>query len=73
MQFNFPGEREIALQDQDISFDNEKSDPPEPSDHNLGFNPIGLKRFKCHICDDSECSPPNICTDAITVNILILF
>ncbi|XP_071567189.1 activin receptor type-1 isoform X1 [Temnothorax nylanderi] len=59
------GGRDIALQDQDISFENEKSDPPEPSDHSLSFNTIGQKRFKCHICEDSDCSPSNVCTDAI--------
>jgi len=67
---NFLGEQEIALQEQDISFDNEKSDPLEPLDHN-GFNAISQKRFKCHICEDSECSPSNVCTDAITVKIFI--
>lgn len=60
------GEREIALQDQDISFDDEKSDPPELLDHSLGFNTISQKRFKCHVCDDSECLPPKTCTDAVT-------
>lgn len=72
-QYNFLGEREIALQDQDISFDtdNDRSDPPEPSDPNLGFTTINQKRFKCLVCEDSECSA--VCTDAITVKILILF
>ncbi|KAL0103094.1 hypothetical protein PUN28_017437 [Cardiocondyla obscurior] len=60
------GEQEITLQDQDISFDNEKSDLPELSDHNLSFDTIAKKRFKCHICEDSECSPSDVCIDAIT-------
>ncbi|XP_011860633.1 PREDICTED: activin receptor type-1 [Vollenhovia emeryi] len=61
------GEREIALQVQGISFDNEKLDlpEPEPSD-DLGLNAIGQKLYKCHICDNSECLPSVICTDAIT-------
>ncbi|KYN06312.1 PREDICTED: activin receptor type-1-like [Cyphomyrmex costatus] len=60
------GEQEIALQEQDISFDDEKSDSPEPLDPNFGFNTNGQKRFKCHICEDFECVQSNVCNNAIT-------
>lgn len=66
------GEREIiALQDQDASFDNEKSESFEPLGHNPGSSAIDQKHVKCHMCEDSECSSPDICDDAITVKILI--
>ncbi|KYN11906.1 PREDICTED: activin receptor type-1 [Trachymyrmex cornetzi] len=60
------GEREIALQEQDISFDDEKSDSPESLDPNLGFNTNSQKYFKCHMCEDSECVQSNVCINAIT-------
>ncbi|KAL6259338.1 hypothetical protein P5V15_009253 [Pogonomyrmex californicus] len=60
------GKQEITLQDQDISFDKEESDPLEPLDHNLNVNTISQRLFKCYICEDTECSPSNICTNAIT-------
>ncbi|KAG5313414.1 ACVR1 protein, partial [Acromyrmex insinuator] len=60
------GEREIALQEQDISFDDEKSDSPESLDPDLGFNINSQKRFKCYMCEDSECVQSNVCINAIT-------
>lgn len=62
------GEGEIALQEQDISLDDEKSlNLPEPLEHSLtSSNAVGHKRLKCHICEDIECSLSNICDDAIT-------
>lgn len=56
----------IALQNQDISLDNEKSDLFDPLDHNFSGRALGQRRFKCHICEDTDCSPPNVCEDAIT-------
>ena len=70
---NFLGEREIALQEQDISFDDEISDSPESLDPNLDFNINSQKRFKCYMCEDSECVQSNICVNAITVKRLIFF
>lgn len=60
-----------ALQDQDIPLDSENLNLPESSEHNFVNNAIGHKRFKCHICEDSECSLSSICEDAITVKIFI--
>lgn len=66
----FLGEPEInALQDQDISFNNEKSEPSERVDFKPGSNASKQRRFKCHTCEDSECSPPSVCNDAITVKL----
>lgn len=59
----------MALEEQDISLDNEKLNLPETLEHSLASNTAGHKRFKCHICEDSECSLSSICEDAITVKI----
>lgn len=67
------GEGEIALQEQDISLDHDKLNLPEPLEHSLSSNAIGHRRFKCHICEDSECSLSSICEDAITVKIFYVF
>ncbi|XP_050450463.1 activin receptor type-1-like [Cataglyphis hispanica] len=60
------GEGAMALEEQDISLDNEKLNLPETLEHSLASNTVGHKRFKCHICEDSECSLSSICEDAIT-------
>ncbi|XP_032663836.1 activin receptor type-1-like [Odontomachus brunneus] len=55
----------IALQEHDIPFDNEESNLSEPLDRNFGSSTIGQKHIKCHVCEDAECSPPDICDNAI--------
>lgn len=68
----FPGEEDIiALQEHDTSFDNEEPNLSEPLDHNFASSTVGQKRIRCHICDDAECVPSDICEDAITVKILM--
>ncbi|XP_020296723.1 activin receptor type-1-like [Pseudomyrmex gracilis] len=58
---------DIALQEQDVSLDNEGSELPRPLDNGLSGNASSQKRFKCHTCEDAECSSsPSICEDAIT-------
>lgn len=69
--FYILGEGAMTLEEQDISLDNEKLNLPETLEHNLASNTVGHKRFKCHICEDSECSLSSICEDAITVKICI--
>lgn len=71
---HFPGEEDIiALQEHDIPFDNEESNLSEPLDRNFGSSTVGQKRIKCHVCEDADCSPPDICDDAITVKTLIFY
>lgn len=65
----FLGERDIALQDQDISLDNENSDLSGLLDISLAINVVGQKHFKCYVCEDLDCPPSNICNNAITVKI----
>ncbi|XP_066592136.1 activin receptor type-1-like [Prorops nasuta] len=63
-----PGERpKTALLENDFSPDSEE--PPDPSENiDQKFNDkVGIKqRFNCHTCEEPDCYPTEICTNAIT-------